>query len=169
MAVNAMSLSPVPKQSLTGKQKGAAALAAMLAIATPIVASWEGTKLNPYRDLVGVWTVCTGETRVEMRRYTPAECQVMLEKGLAEFGQGVVKRNPELVNRPNQWAAASSLSYNIGAAAYNRSTVAKRFSAGNFRGACDAFLSWSYAGGRQIKGLLNRRRDERALCLRGLS
>lgn len=156
---------------LTGPQKGGitgAAIAAMLAIAAPFVAGWEGTKLDPYRDLVGKWTVCTGETRVAMRRYTVAECNAMLEKGLAEFGQGVVARNPELVNRPNQWAAASSLSYNIGQAAYNRSTVAKRFSAGRWREACDAFLAWRFAGGREVKGLLNRRKAERELCLRGV-
>ena len=53
-----------------------------------------------------------------------------------------------LAGHDPQIIAASSLTYNIGVAAYNRSTVARRFSAGDWRGACDAFLAFSYAGGR---------------------
>lgn len=140
--------------------------AAALLIGT--VAAWEGKRNDPYFDIVNVQTVCFGETRVKMRRYTDAECEDMLAEGLTDFAGPVLARNPELRGRPNQLAAAVSLSYNIGSAAYRKSTVAKRFSAGDFRGACNAFLSWSYAGGRQVKGLLNRRNAERAICLRGL-
>lgn len=140
--------------------------AAALLIGT--VSQWEGKRNDPYRDIVGVMTVCYGETRVQMRRYTDAECEDMLAEGLTDFAGPVLARNPELRQRPNQLAAAVSLSYNIGIAAYRRSTVAKRFSAGDYRGACDAFLSWSYAGGKQVNGLLNRRNAERSICLRGL-
>lgn len=133
-----------------------------------LVGTWEGKKNEPYRDIVGVWTVCYGETRVEMRRYTDDQCKDMLADGLADFAGPVLARNPELRGHDAQIVAASSLAYNIGPAAYRRSTVAKRFSAGNWRGACDAFLSWSFAGGRQVKGLLNRRKAERDICLRGL-
>lgn len=133
-----------------------------------MVALFEGKENKPYVDIVGVKTVCYGETRVVMKPYTDAQCEDMLAGGLADFAQGVVKRNPELVGHNNQLAAATSLSYNIGLRAYNGSTVAKRFSAKNWRGACEAFLMWNKAGGRVIKGLDNRRRYERARCLIGL-
>lgn len=142
------------------------ASAAGLLIAT--VAAWEGKSNDPYKDIVGVTTVCYGETRVQMRRYSDAECKDMLGNALAGYGKAVLERNPELRTRPNQLAAATSLSYNIGVSAYNRSTVAKRFSVRNWRGACDAFLSWRFAGGREARGLLNRRKAEREICLRGL-
>jgi len=146
-----------------------AAIGAAILIATPVVEKWEGTRTDPYRDIVGIMTVCTGETRVQMRRYTPAECNAMLRRALElDFAPAVLKAVPALGNRPNQFAAAISLTYNIGPAAFARSTVAKRFNAGNWSGGCDAFLSWRYAGGREIPGLLNRRRDERKLCLTGL-
>lgn len=146
------------------------ALAAMLAVATPLVAGWEGYSSKPYADKLagGLMTVCFGETRVKMREYTRAECEDMLRDGVGEFAAGVAKRNPELVGHPNQWGAASSLAYNVGLANYNRSTVAKRFSAGDWKGACDAFLAWRFADGKEIKGLLNRRMSERKLCLTGL-
>lgn len=142
------------------------ASAASLLVAT--VALWEGKSNDPYKDIVGVWTVCYGETRVAMRRYTDAECRAMLEDSLADYAGPVLKRNPELRGRPHQIVAASSLAYNIGIAAYNRSTVARRFSERRWREACDAFLLWNRAGGRVVKGLDNRRRHERAICMKGL-
>lgn len=146
-----------------GKVVGGAGAAALL-LAT--VALFEGKRNDPYYDSVGVLTVCYGETRVQMRRYNDAECQEMLADGVSGFAQNVLKRNPELKDRPNQLVAATSLAYNIGVGAYSRSTVARRFSAGDFKGACDAFLMWSKAGGKPI--LLKRRQQERALCYKGL-
>jgi lysozyme len=156
--------------AVSKRRIAAAALAAMLAVATPLVAGWEGYSSKPYADKLagGLLTVCFGETRVPMRTYTRAECEAMLSDGVGEFAVGVAKRNPELVGHPNAWAAASSLAYNIGLANYSRSTVAKRFSAGRWREACERFTDWRFAGGREVRGLLNRRRAERALCLKDL-
>ena len=146
------------------KTVGAGAAATLLLF----VSAWEGKSNDPYKDIVGVWTVCYGETRVQMRRYSDAECKVMKADALVDFAEPVLKRNPELRGRDNQLAAAVSLAYNIGSAGYNRSTVARRFSQGRWREACDAFLLWNRAGGRVVRGLDNRRRAERDLCLRGL-
>lgn len=141
------------------------ASAASLLVAT--VALWEGKSNDPYKDIIGVWTVCYGETNVQMRRYTDAECAAMLEDSLADYAAPVLARNPELKGHPYQTAAAVSLAYNIGVANYRRSTVARRFSSGDWRGACDAFLMWNRAGGRVVKGLDRRRRHERGICLTG--
>lgn len=141
--------------------------ASAAAIMVPAVATYEGKSNDPYADIIGKMTVCFGETRVEMRRYSNAECNDMLAGGLADFAGAVLKRNPELAGRPEQLAAATSLAYNIGPANYSRSTVAKRFSARQWRAACDAFLAWNRAGGRVVAGLARRRQSERALCLKG--
>ncbi len=143
---------------------GATAAAAMLGL----IAVWEGKSNDPYTDIVGVLTVCYGETRVEMRRYTDAECEDMLADATGEFGKAVLDRNPNLWNRPYQLAAATSLSYNIGKAAYRRSTVAKRFDRQDWLGGCNAILMWNRAGGRVVQGLVNRRRAERAVCVTDL-
>lgn len=145
---------------------GSAGAAAMLIAA---VAAYEGKRNDPYLDLVNRATVCYGETRVQMRRYSDAECKDMLADGLADFAGPVLARNPELRGHDPQLVAATSLAYNIGNAAYAKSSVARLFSQRRWREACDAFLRWSYAGGKQVPGLLRRRQDERAICLRGLS
>lgn len=144
---------------------------AAAAVLVPTVMHWEGTRQVPYRDVVGVWTVCTGDTKnvTPGRTYTKAECEERLERQLIAHAKPVMECVPGLTrNRPNQLAAATSLSYNIGPSAFCRSTVAKRFNRGDWRGGCDAFLLYRYAGGRVVKGLENRRRDERTICLRGL-
>jgi lysozyme len=155
--------------ALGGALGGGAFVALALAIATPTVERWEGTRLDPYKDMVGLWTVCTGETRVTMRRYTPAECAAMLRRALeSDFAPAILATVPGLKERPYQFAAAISLSYNIGSAAFARSTVARRFNEGDWHGGCEAILMWNRAGGRFVPGLANRRRDERKLCLTDL-
>lgn len=136
-----------------------------LAIATPFIASWEGKSNDPYRDIVGVQTVCYGETNVTMRRYTDAECTAMLNESVAGYRDAVIRCTPVLEGHPVQLAAATSLAYNIGPSAYCRSTVDRKFDAGDFRGACEAFKSWNRAGGRVVQGLVNRRNAEYNLCM----
>ena len=162
-----MTQAPIPAR-LTGKEKLAGVVGAAALGLIAVVGASEGFSNDPYNDIVGIPTVCYGETRVEMRRYSTAECDDMLAEGLADFASGVIERNPELKGHDAQLLAATSLAYNIGIGAYRRSTVAKRFSAGNWRGACNAFLSWNRAGGRPVRGLTLRREKERAICLRGL-
>ncbi len=144
---------------------GATAAAAALAI----IGTWEGKSNDPYVDLVGVTTVCYGETRVEMRRYSNAECEDMLAGAVGDFGAAVLERNPNLREHPHALAAATSLTYNIGKSAYARSTAARRFAAGDIAGGCAAIKMWNRAGGRVVRGLTNRRNAEYRLCMTGLA
>jgi lysozyme len=161
-----MALSPVPERPKGRLAVLIGASAATALVAT--VAAWEGKSNVPYRDVVGILTVCYGETHQPMRRYTDAECKAMLEDRLADYAGPVLERNPELRGHDAQLVAASSLAYNIGVGNYRKSSVARLFSAGRWREACDAFLKWNRAGGREVRGLTNRRKAERAICLKGL-
>lgn len=158
----------------TVKQKAgvvAGGIAAAMALATPLIMQWEGKRNDPYLDIVKVPTVCYGHTGdVEMgRRYSDAECRAILEKDIAEHTSPVLKCVPQLADRPYQLAASASLAFNIGPNAFCRSTAAKRFRAGNWRGGCDAILFWNKAGGRVVQGLANRRRAEWRVCIMGLA
>ncbi|WP_082463367.1 lysozyme [Sphingomonas sp. Leaf34] len=147
--------------------------AAAALIVTPFVSGWEsgGTpRLVAYQDIVKVWTICGGETlgvkpgMVE----TVAGCELREEAALIRHAEPVLACTPVLRTHPNQLSAAISLAYNIGTAGYCRSTVARRFNAGDWRGGCDAFLMWNKAGGQVVRGLDRRRRAERDLCLKEL-
>jgi lysozyme len=148
--------------------------AAVVALALPLVQLWEGRSLVAYRDIAGIATICDGETRgVKMGdKATPAECDAMTEEAVAEFEAAIRPCLPRSL--PTETRAAFVVTaYNIGAAAFCKSTMARRASAGDLRGACDALLMWNKAtvkGKLQpVRGLTNRRLAERALCLRGFT
>lgn len=126
--------------------------------------------LRAYLDIVNVPTICDGDTKgVRMGMVeTEAGCRDRLERQLIAHAAPVLKCVPGLKGRDNQLVASVSLAYNIGTSGFCRSTAARRFNAGNWRGGCDAFLMWDKAGGKVVRGLALRRARERALCLRGL-
>lgn len=93
----------------------------------------------------------------------------MLGDALIEFETGMRKclKAPDAIpDKP--YTAFLSLSYNIGTGAFCGSTVARRANAGDLKGACNAIPAWNRAGGKVVKGLVNRRAEERAICLEGL-
>lgn len=147
--------------------------AAMLAIAVPFGISWEGMKLNPYKDLVGIWTVCGGATHVKMRPYTEAECREITVAQYKTFGEGVRATTPGIDREPWQWASHTTFASNIGLAAYERSSVRRLFVQGRYVEACRAMRLYKYAGGKVVNGLIFRRegKDERIgeyeLCVVG--
>lgn len=145
---------------------------AIMAAAVALVGAWEGVRTVAYRDIVGIPTVCFGETRgVKMGdRYTMEECRTMLGDALVEFETGMRKclTAPDAVpDKP--YVAFLSLSYNIGTGAFCKSTVARKANAGDIRGACNAIPAWNKAGGKVVKGLTNRRAEEQKICLEGVA
>jgi lysozyme len=130
------------------------------------VAFLEGYSNDPYKDIVGVQTVCYGETNVKMRRYSDAECNAMLQKSLVKYGNGIL----ECIRVPisqNQHAAFSSFAYNVGLGAFCGSSLVKKLNRGDYENACRGMYAWTYAGGKHVQGLKNRRDVEVRLCLKG--
>lgn len=127
----------------------------------------EGRVYEPYKDVVGVWTVCDGHTGTDIipgKRYTDQECDRLLWQDL----QPVRKTVDSLVKAPlseYQRAALYSFTYNVGTSAFSKSTLLKKLNAGDQQGACEELRRWVYAGGMKWTGLMNRREMERAMCL----
>jgi lysozyme len=158
-------------------RKGAAAalLAVMVAIAAPVYVGWEGTRTLPYKDIVGVWTVCSGDTRnvVPGKRLTDAECDRRTGAILEEYGSAVAASSPGIDRSPYEWAAHTIFAANVGVGAYRRSTVRKLYNEGKHRQACRFIREYRNAGGKPVTGLINRRNGtdarvgEYELCLVG--
>lgn len=140
-------------------------MAAVLALAAVIIAPWEGKRNDPYLDIVGVPTVCYGETNVQMRRYTDAECEGMLARSIQMHLSDVER----CIHRPltvKQWAAVASWTYNVGAKAACNSTLVRQINAGLPASTwCRQLLRWNRAGGRVVRGLTNRRQAEYRVCV----
>lgn len=149
--------------------------AAAAALAVALVGGWEGLRTKAYRDIVGVPTVCYGETKgVKMGdSYTAAECKSMLIRSLGGYEKEMEKALKQPHKLPDKvYVSFLSLSYNIGSGAFRTSTVARKANQGDLKGACHAIRLFNKArvnGKLQVvKGLDNRRKDEERLCLEGL-
>lgn len=166
---------PTPKPP-AGKPKalpiaiGSAVLAAAMALIKP----WEGYDPTPYRDIVGVWTVCYGHADTSgvpvdrAKTYTPAECKALLATDIGVAYSHVARCMPGNTPEPAQ-AAFTSATLNAGPKIVCGSTLQKKAKAGDFAGACRELLRWTRAGGKVVKGLVNRRNAEYKVCMEGLS
>ncbi|HAG2517406.1 TPA: lysozyme [Salmonella enterica] len=130
----------------------------------------EGRRHEPYRDVAGVLTVCDGHTGKDIvpgKHYTDAECDALLNKDLALVAARIVPLIKDSI--PNsERAALYSFAYNVGTGAFARSTLLKKLNAGDLAGACNELKRWTYAGGKQWKGLVTRREIEHEVCTWGL-
>lgn len=153
--------------------------AAVELASTALVRPWEGRELRAYRDIVGVLTICDGDTEnvkpgmVE----TPAGCDKRLNKRLMrDFYPGLTKCIAGFETKPVSWQAMMvSLSYNVGTGTTCRSTAARLGRAGQYLQSCYAATKFNRAGGLMIVGLANRREmgdarriGEGELCVTGV-
>ncbi|QBH97172.1 lysozyme [Limnobaculum zhutongyuii] len=139
----------------------------VMAIAGVLIANFEGYEAKPYRDVVGVLTVCYGHTGKDIilgKIYSKAECEWLLQKDLSSVQKSV---DPliKVKTTDSQKAALYSFTYNVGASAFKRSTLLKKLNSGDTAGACNELRRWTYAGGKRWKGLITRREIEREVCL----
>jgi len=144
---------------------------ALASVVVAAVACFEGVRYAAYKDPVGIPTICFGETRgVKIGdRATPAQCEKMLAASLLEHeaGMSACLKFPDSI--PDKtWAAMVSFTYNVGVAAFCKSTLARHLNSGSIAAACNQLLRWDKAGGFTLPGLTKRRRAERVLCLEGL-
>jgi len=144
----------------------------------------EGVRVNPYRCPARLWTVGVGpvidpahikvpfDQRLELgiptgwgRTLTMEEVDAILAKDLERFEAGVARLCPAAVDRQGHLDALVSFSFNVGLGNLQRSSIRMKYNRGDYQGAADGFLDWTKAAGKVLQGLVNRRKDERAVFL----
>jgi lysozyme len=147
---------------------------ALTALATGFVSHWEGRSLQAYRDIVGVWTICEGETKGVKPGdvATPAECDGMLARNIRTYEAGVDSCLKVAVPGKVK-VAIVDLAINMGVGAVCGSTLIRLANVGDLAGACDQLLEWNKArvNGRLqvVRGLTLRRQAAREMCLEGVA
>jgi len=147
LSVSAPPDRPDPGEPSVVQLDGEPSETAFLDVAVPLVAKWEGLRLTPYLDPVGIPTVCYGEMQGVRRgnTYTDAECREMLARRILEYRNGLHRHfTAETRTRrltPERDAAYASLAYNVGVAGAGASTATRRLNAGDIPGGCEA-LTW---------------------------
>lgn len=146
-----------------------------------LIRAFEGKRLTGYLDAVKVPTIGWGHTEMAGGAISYAsgekttkvlvgqsiselEARRLHERDMMQFEGGVLrllKRSP----RQFEYDAMVALAFNIGLGAFGKSSVLRKFNAGDMQGAADAFLMWNKAGGKALAGLTRRRNAERALFL----
>lgn len=131
-----------------------------------LVAPWEGKENVAYKDVVGVWTQCYGDTHDvnRTRAKTDEECADSLAKQLVKHNEEM-KRYVLVPMTDYQEAAFTSLVYNIGVGNWKNSTALKLLNRGLYKEACQQLPRWNKAGGKVYRGLTNRRLSEMEVCL----
>ena len=135
-----------------------------------IVRAAEGTRLVPYQDGVGVWTIGTGATRdldgAPVTAATPALTEAQADELLARDMATSAGDVAALVTVPLmvcQAAALISFDFNEGRGQFSMSTLLRELDAANVADVPAQLRQWDYAGNAPELGLLRRRWAEAAV------
>jgi lysozyme len=148
----------------------------------------EGFRKKPYQCSAKIWTIGYGHgmypeqlgipsTPEGMAKRTafplkPADNRVwskeeidgLLVKDVVRF-ERAVKRYISVPLRQCEFDALISAVYNLGAGWLQRSQVRQKINRGDKTGAMENLLKYNKGGGKVLKGLDNRRKDEAALFM----
>lgn len=133
--------------------------------AVELIKRFEGLKLETYKCPAGVLTIGYGHTGADVvcgMKITAEEAERLLRDDLRHFEWRV----QQLVTVPltqGQFDALVSFAFNVGLGALERSTLLRKLNAEDYKGAAAEFGRWTKAGGKDLPGLIRRRRAERQL------
>jgi lysozyme len=151
--------------------------------AITVIKHHEGVRFKPYRCPALLHTIGVGhvlypdqgklpldkrdgyELRSEDNRtFTQEEVNGLLRFDLARFEQGVGKFITVPLTQ-GMFDGLVSFSFNVGLGTLQRSTLRAKLNRNDKEGAAEELLKYCMAGGKVLKGLQNRRIDERAMFL----
>ena len=132
-----------------------------------LIRQFEGLRLPAYRCAAGVLTIGWGTTKgVKMgQTITRDEADRLLLEDAQRFADHV-KALVKVPLNQNQTDALVSFVYNVGPAAFGKSTMLKLINQGLLEDAANQFVRWNRAGDQVLAGLTRRRMAERDLFLR---
>ena len=147
-----------------------------------LIKKWEGIVdglpdtpgYDPYLDPIGIPTIGWGSiwgldsSRVSMshRPITKDEAQYLLERELRHTERAIARLVRVSLNA-NQFSALASFCYNVGSGNLQTSTLRMKLNRRDYMGACNEFWKWRRGGGKILRGLVNRRAEEKRLFLSG--
>ena len=126
---------------------------------------------RPYKCPAGLWTVGVGHLIGDgkslptdwNRTFTTEEIDGLLKRDLRRFELGVCRMLPKMSFRQYEFDALVSFCFNLGLGCFQRSTIRQALLRGDKKTAMESLVKYCRAGGKILKGLQNRRLDERVL------
>ena len=135
-----------------------------------LIEGFEGCRLVPYQDSVGVWTIGFGHTGDDTYEgCDPISQEIadqLLSNDLKAFEDGINQMTIDATSQ-QQFDALVSFAYNLGESALRGSTLLRMHNSQDYNGAAGQFARWNHAGGRELPGLTRRRAAEAAVYANG--
>lgn len=171
-------LPPVPANVL---KKGVIPAALLAALTSPLayttLEQYEGNILHVYKDHIagGLPTWCAGRTGWDVEvgaKLTSDECKAVNKVTLLEYGYATLGCTNWEHLTPTRLVALTMFTVNVGKVGACGSRAFALINAGEIQQGCNALAVgpngqpvWSYAEGKFVQGLQNRRQSERSMCL----
>ena len=143
----------------------------------------EGVRFRAYRCPAKLWTLGVGHVLYPLqgrlpldqrqdfqlqaqddRTFSEEEVNGILHSDLVRFERGVTTLCPVRLTQ-GQFDSLCSFSFNCGLGTLQRSTLRQKLLRGETEDAAQELLKYCMGGGKILKGLQNRRIDERSLFL----
>jgi lysozyme len=132
-----------------------------------LIKRFEGFSATPYLCPARIWTIGYGHVLLPAERHSVMQVdEAMAERLLVadvRFAEHAVRRNIAVVLSQNQFDALVSFTFNVGAAALQRSALRRVIHRGEEDDIAQQWMRWVWGGGRRLPGLLTRRAAELAL------
>ena len=151
--------------------------------AIKVICHHEGIRFKPYRCPAQLWTIGVGhvlypdQAKIPMdqrgayplrpednRTFSKNEVDGILRSDLQRFERGVGQLIPVALTQ-GQFDACVSFAFNVGLGTLQRSTFRQKVLRGEKDAAIASLLQYCKAGGKVLRGLENRRKDEAALFM----
>jgi len=137
-----------------------------------IIKRFEGWSSSAYKCPAGRWTIGYGATwdikgNAVTRSHpdiTEVQGDALLRREIHHV-EAAISRLITAELTDNMFSSIASWSFNVGTGNLQRSTLRMKLNRGDYEGAADELPKWRRAGGRVLKGLVVRRKYERALFL----
>jgi lysozyme len=138
----------------------------MSAAGLATVKEFEGLRLKAYKCPAAVWTIGYGHTSAAgAPNVTPDlvitkdEAEGILKDDMEQYEAGV-RKYVKVGLTQNQFDALVDFAYNAGVGALAKSTLLKKVNAEKFDEVPAEFMKWTKGGGKELPGLVRRRRAE---------
>ena len=135
-----------------------------------LIGNAEGCMQKPYQCPADVLTVGIGTTnaveKIDRNKiYTLQEVAELYTKGIKQAEKCVNTYANGQAMPQGAFDALVSITFNAGCGNLKNSTLFKMARKGYSKAMCGQFERWIYANGVPLKGLIERRQKEKALCL----
>lgn len=137
-----------------------------------LIKHWEGWRESPYlcsaaRPTIGygsTWDRHGNAVTLDHPNITKKQGEYLLQREV-RHSEAAIRKLVKAELTENMFSSLCSFIYNVGSGNFQSSTMRMKLNRGLHEDAANEFKKWRKAGGRVVRGLVLRRKQERELFL----